>query len=68
MPLLQPLAMNTPPPLTQLSTLPLQQGVPPPHPLGMRAYPYPPLYVSLQGIGLPPLLPSAMLTYTPMLW
>ena len=54
-PLCQPSAK--PYPLPQLSALPLQGGVPPLWPLSMRARPPPTIFVSLQGIGVPPLLP-----------
>ena len=60
--------MRTPPPLPQLSALPLQRGVPPLQPLSMRALPRPQLSVFLQGIGVPPLLPSAVRAYDPLLW
>ena len=46
--------------------MPLQRGVPPIQPLAMRALP--PLYVSLQGLGVPLLLPSAARAYAPLLW
>ena len=57
-----------PDPLTQISALPLQQGVPPLQPLAVRSPPPPPLSVSPQGIGVPPLLPSAVQAYATMLW
>ena len=40
--------------------------MPPLQPLTMRDPP--PLSVSLQGLGVPPLLPSAARSYAPMLW
>ena len=52
--------------LTQLSALPLQQVAPPLQHLAMRAPPPPPIYVSLQGLGVPLLLPSAVLAYAPL--
>ena len=78
-PPLQSLAVNTPPltqistlplavhtPLPQLSYLPLHQGVPPLWHLAMR---HPPLIsISLQGIVIPPLLPSSVSACDPLLW
>ena len=71
-PTLQPSEINSPPlpqlsalplavctPIPQLSSLPLQQGV-------MRAHPL--ISVLLQGLGVPPLLTSAMHAYAPLLW
>ena len=57
-----------PDPLPQLSDLTLQLGVPPLKPLAVRNPPPPPLFVSLQGIGVSPLLPSAVRSYAPLLW
>ena len=51
MPLIQPQSVLTPPPLPQLSSLLLQQCVPPIQPLAMNAPPPPLLYISLQGLG-----------------
>ena len=78
-PPLQPSTVNPPPlthisalplavftPLPRLSALPLQQGVPPLNPLDVHA-PHP-LSILIQGIGLPPLLPSAESAYAPLLW
>ena len=59
--------LSDPDPLPQLSALPLQRGVPTLQPLAMCAPPPPPLSVSLQGLGLPPLLPSAVRAYEPLL-
>ena len=63
-PLCQPSA--EPDPLTHISALPLQQVIPPLHPLAVCAPPH--LYVSLQGLCVPPLLPSAVRAYAPLLW
>ena len=57
-----------PAPLPQLSALPLQRYVPPLQPLAVHAPPPPPLSVSLQGIGVTPLLPSAVHAYARLLW
>ena len=69
-PLRQPSA--EPDPLPQLSALPLQQGVPPLQNLAVSdppPLPPPPnLSISLQGIGVPPLLPSAVRAYAPLFW
>ena len=65
-PLLQPL--SEPAPIPILSDLPLQQGVPTLQPLAMRAPPPHKLFVSIQGLGVPPLLPSAVRAYAPLLW
>ena len=64
-PPLQPSAIN-PPPLPQLSDFPLQRGVPNIQPLAMRGPPL--LFILLQGIGVPSLLPSAVRAYDPLLW
>ena len=64
-PPLQPSAIN-PPPLPQILSFPLQQGVPPLHPI-YECAPPPPLSVSLQGQGQPPLVPSSMRPYVPLL-
>ena len=58
--------LSEPAPITHISVLPLQRGVPPLQPLAMHVPP--PLYVLLQGIGVPPLLPSAVRAYDPLLW
>ena len=63
-PLCQPSAEPTPPP--QLSALRIQQGMPPLQSIAMRAPP--PLSVSLQGLGVPPLLPSAVRAYATLIW
>ena len=60
--------LSEPAPLPQLSALPLQQGIPPLQPLSVCAPPPPPLSVSLQGLGIPPILPSAVRAYAPLLW
>ena len=65
-PLCQPLA--DPAPLTQISALPLQLGVPPLNPLAVHDPPPPPLSVLLQGIGISPLLHSAVRAYAPLIW
>ena len=59
-----PLAVGTP--LPQLSALPLQLSMPSLQPLAMNDSP--PLSVLLQGIGVPPLLPSVVRAYAPLLW
>ena len=64
---LHPSAVNLIP-LPQISAFTLQQDVPPLQPLSVRALHPPPLSVSFQGIGVHPLLPSAMHAYDPMLW
>ena len=65
-PVCQPLAEPAPLPLPQFSALTLQQGVHPLQPLSVCAPT--PLSVSLQGIGVTPLLPSSMHGYPPLLW
>ena len=60
-----PSVLSDPAPLPRLSALPIQRGVTPLQPLAMRAPPPP--SVSLQGLGVPPHLPSALCTYGPML-
>ena len=50
------------------SSLRLQQGVHPLWPLSLRAPPPLPISVPLQGLGVPPLLPSSMRAYAPLLW
>ena len=57
-----------PSPFPQLSAFPLQQSVTTLHPLAVRDPPPPPLSVSLQGLGVHPLLPSAVRDYSPLLW
>ena len=57
-----------PAPLTHISALHLQRVVPPLQSLAVHAPPPPPLSVSIQGLDIPPLLPSAALAYAPMLW
>ena len=54
--------------LPQLSALPIQQGVPPIQPLDVRPPPLHPLSVLLQGLGVTPLLDSAVCAYAPLLW
>ena len=44
------------------------EAVPPLQPIAMCALRPPPIYVSLQGIGVPQLLPSAVRTYAHLLW
>ena len=56
-----------PAPLTQLSALPLQRGVPPLKSLAVRNPPPPPLFLLLQGIGVSPLLPSVVRDYAPLI-
>ena len=63
-PIRQPSADPTP--LPHLSALSRQQGVRPLQPLYVRDPP--PLSVSLQWIGVPPLLPSAVHAYAPLVW
>ena len=63
MPLRQPI--YEPDPLPQLSALPLQQDVPPLQPLSVCAPN--PLYVLLQGLGVLPILTSAVRAYDPLL-
>ena len=59
MPLCQPSDWLAP--LTQISALPIQRVVPSLQPIAMRATPPPPpLSVSLQGIGTPLILTSAV--------
>ena len=52
--------------MTNRHALPLQRGVPPLQPLTMRAPP--PLSVSIQGLGVPQLIPSDARAYAPLLW
>ena len=66
MPIIQPLSVRTT--LPQISALPIQRGVPTLQPLSVRATPPPPLYVSLQGICVLPLIPSAMRAYDTLIW
>ena len=66
MPLFQPSADTAP--LPQLSALPLQRGVTPLQPLAMCDPCPSPLSVSIQGIGVTPILPSAVRAYAPLLW
>ena len=54
--------------LPHILASPLQPGVIPLQPLAMRYTPPPPISVSLQGKGAPPLLPSALHAYAPLLW
>ena len=65
-PLRQPSA--NPAPLPHLSALPLQRGVPPLHPLAVCDPPPHPLSISLQGLGVPPILHSAVHAYAPLIW
>ena len=62
---------DKPDPSPHHSSLNLQRGVPRLQPLSVHAPPppppTPPLYVLLQGISVPPLLPSDMRTYAPLL-
>ena len=60
--------MNTTPPLPQLSTVPIQQGVNSLQPLSVYDTPPPPLSISLQGLGETPLIPSALRAYATLLW
>ena len=64
-PPLQPSTAN-PLPLTQISALPLQLDVLPLQPLAVCAHPHP-LSVFLQWRGKPPLLPSTLRAYVPLL-
>ena len=64
-PLLQPSAVN-PPPLPHILAFPLQQDVPPLQPVYACASPTP-IYVSLQGRGKFPLLPSTLRANVPLL-
>ena len=48
---------SKPSPLPQISAVSLQQGMPNLQPLAMRATPPPPLSVSLQGLGVPTIIP-----------
>ena len=64
-PPLQPSVVN-PPPLPHILAFPLQQDVPPLHPLSMCAPP-PPISVSLQGRGEAPLLTSTLRAYVTLL-
>ena len=66
MPLHQP--SSEPAPLPRISAFPPQQGVPPLYPLAVRDYLPPPLSVSLQWLGVPPLLPSDVCAYARLLW
>ena len=63
-PLRQPSA--DPDPLPQISALPLQRGVPPLQTLAVCAPTPPPISVSFQGLVVPPLLPSAVRDYAPL--
>ena len=54
--------------LPHISSLPLQRSVPPLKTLAVCDPPPPPLSVSLQGLGVHPLLPSAVRTYDTLLW
>ena len=62
---LQPSDVNTPH-LPQLLAFPLQRDVLTLHPLSTCAPP-PPLSISLWGQGKPPLLPSTVCTYVPLI-
>ena len=64
---LQPSVVN-PPLLPQLLALPLQQDLPSLQPSAVCAHPPHLLSVSLQGLGVPPLIISAVRAYAPMLW
>ena len=57
-----------PDPLPQLSALPLQRGMPLLQPLAVHDPPPPTLFISHQGLGVPPLLPSAVRAYAPLFW
>ena len=57
--------LSKPAPLPQLSALPLQRGLP--HLQRLAMHSTLPLSVLLQGIGIPPLLPSAVHPYSPLL-
>ena len=54
--------------LPHISALPIQRGVPPLQPIAVCAPHPPPLSVSLQGIGIPPRITSAVRTYAHLLW
>ena len=66
MPIRQPLAKSAT--ILQLLALRPQRVVPPLQLLAVRDPCPPPLSVLLQGLVVPPLLPSAVCAYTPLLW
>ena len=66
MPLRHP--SDEPAPLPQISAFTIQRGVPPLRLLAVHAPPPPLLYVLLLGIGLPPILTSAVRAYAPLIW
>ena len=65
-PPLKPSAVNSPP-LPQILAFPLQLDVPPLQPLSACDSSHM-LSVSLQGRGVPPLLPSAVRAYATLIW
>ena len=60
--------LSNPAPLPHISALHLQLGVPHLQPLAVCAPPPPPLSISLQGLGVPPILPSAVRAYATLIW
>ena len=60
--------MRNPPCLPQISALTLQQGMPPLQNLAVRAHHFPLISILLQGIYIPPLIPSSLRAYAPLLW